>query len=59
MSAKDQKTVVEEEHHDEPARDKYEQAGDEFEDKLDRQKGDGRDKQAPSGQSKPKSVRSS
>lgn len=35
----------------------YQKLGDEYEDKLDRQKGDGKSKQAPKSQSKPKSVR--
>ena len=42
-----------------PAKDKFEEAGDAFEDKLDRQKGDGKNKPAPKAQSKPKSVRTS
>lgn len=35
----------------------YQKLGDDFEDKLDRQKGDGHNKSAPSHQGKPKSVR--
>ena len=54
----EQNPVVDEQDY-EPVKDKYEEAGDAFEDKLDRQKGDGANKPAPSHQGKPKSVRSS